>query len=151
MMIAKPTVCLEKYLVKIAIFDNQFLKMKTNLLVLLVCITLGTNSFSQVPSGILSIQQVSSPSFKNDAFVQSTISYKGKVVRRRGTCNWLILITETNDPAFLGKLIEPTGDFPKVLLKQGTRIRFEMTPLRQPVPEGCKAHYVASIGNIIKD
>ena len=139
MMIAKPTVCLEKYLVKIAILDNQFLKMKTNLLVLLVCITLGTNSFSQVPSGILSIQQVSSPSFKNDAFVQST------------TCKWLILITETNDPAYLGKLIEPTGDFPKVLLKRGTRIRFEMTPLRQPVPEGCKAHYVASIGNIIKD
>jgi hypothetical protein len=150
-MKAKTIVCIEKYLVKNAIFENQFLKMKTNLLVLLVCIISGTNSFTQVTSNIQAINQISSLSFKADTFVQSTISYKGKVVKRRGTCKWLILITETNDSAFLGKLIEPTGDFPKVLLKRGTRIRFEMTPLRQPVPEGCKAHYVASIGNIIKD
>jgi hypothetical protein len=32
-MKAKTIVCMEKYLVKNAIFENQFLKMKTNLLV----------------------------------------------------------------------------------------------------------------------
>lgn len=150
-MIAKTTACLEKHVVKNAIFENQFLKMKTNLLVLLVCIISGTNSFTQVTSDIQAINQISSLSFKADTFVQSTILNKGKIVKRRGTCRWLILITGTNDSAFLGKLIEPTGDLPKVFLKRGTRIQFEMTPLRQPVPEGCKAHFVASIGNIIKD
>lgn len=63
-MKAKTIVCIEKYLVKNAIFENQFLKMKTNLLVLLVCIISGTNSFTQVTSNIQAINQISSLSFK---------------------------------------------------------------------------------------
>lgn len=85
------------------------------------------------------------------ASAQSNLWYKGKVVRSTGTCTWLIRITDTNDASFLGKLIEPTGDFPELFHKRGTRLQFEMHPLRQPVPEGCKANVVASIVNPVKD
>jgi predicted phosphohydrolase len=64
MMIAKTTVCLEKYMVNNAIFENWFSKMKPNLLVLLVCMISGTNSLIQVTSDIQVIDQVSGLSFK---------------------------------------------------------------------------------------
>ena len=85
------------------------------------------------------------------ALAQSNLWYKGKVVRSKGTCTWLILITDTNDESFRGKLILPTGDYPELFQKRGTRLLFEMHPLRQPVPEGCKANVVASIVNPVKD
>jgi DNA modification methylase len=78
---------------------------------------------------------------------QSNFYYKGKIVKSKGTCTWLIRITETNDLAFKNKLINPTGNLPEYFLKRGTKIQFGMDPLRQSVPDGCKANVVASIVN----
>ena len=90
------------------------------------------------------------PVHRND-LAQPDVLFNGKVVRSKGTCKWLILITDAHDATWVGKLIEPTGDFPEEFQKRGTRLRFEMTPLRQPVPEGCKADLVASVGNMTKE
>jgi hypothetical protein len=78
---------------------------------------------------------------------QSNFWYEGKIVKSKGTCTWLIRITDTNDSAFESKLIDPTGDLPEYFFKRGTKIQFEMHPLRQPIPDGCKANVVASIVN----
>jgi hypothetical protein len=82
-----------------------------------------------------------------NASAQSNSYYKGKIVKSKGTCTWLIRITEAKDLVFKDKLIEPTGNLPDYFLKRGTKIQFEMHPLRQPVSDGCKANVVASIVN----
>lgn len=103
----------------------------------------GTNIFSSI---LVWLTLQSTP-----ALAQSNLWYKGKVVRSKGTCTWLIRITDTNDQAFLGKLIEPTGNFPEEYQHRRIRLHFEMQPLRQPVPDGCKADVVASVSILTKE
>jgi hypothetical protein len=78
---------------------------------------------------------------------QSELWYKGKMVKSKGSCTWLIRITETNDSAFADKLIYPASKLPDNYLKRGTKIWFEMHPLRQPIPDGCIANVVATVVN----
>ena len=78
---------------------------------------------------------------------QSELWYKGKMVKSKGSCTWLIRITETNDSAFADKLIYPSSELPNNYLKRGTKIWFEMHPLRQPIPDGCIANVVATVVN----
>jgi len=102
-----------------------------------------SNSFAFIAFALLFLNK--------PAVAQTNFWYTGKVVQSKGSCTWLIRITSTNDTTFLGKLIEPTSDFPEAFKKRGTHLRFEMHPLRQPVPAGCRANVVASIVNPIKD
>jgi hypothetical protein len=105
----------------------------------------------QIPSYILTMDQVSCSTVNENDVTQPTIWYKGKVVRSKGKCKWLIRITDANEASLIGKLILPTGDFPEIYQKKRTILRFEMTPLRQAIPVGCKADLVASISNLTKD
>ena len=89
--------------------------------------------------------------FNRPTFAQTDFWYTGKVVHSRGSCKWLIRITNSNDASFRGKLIQPTGDFPEAFQKRGIQLRFKMHPLRQPVPEGCIANCVASVVNPVKE
>ena len=125
--------------------------MKNSLLLLVICVISSTSISARSPSHIPSFKQFSRLPFTENAIVQTSSLYKGKVVRSKGTCNWLIRITRANDESLLGKLIAPTGDFPEIYQKRGTLLRFEMTPLRQPVPDGCKADIIASIVNLTTD
>jgi hypothetical protein len=105
----------------------------------------------QASSYILAMDKVILSPISGNNVTQSTIWHKGKVLRSKGTCKWLIRITEANEASLIGKLILPTGDFPEVYQKKRTILRFEMTPLRQSIPAGCKADLVASISNLTKD
>jgi hypothetical protein len=78
---------------------------------------------------------------------QSELWYKGKMVKSKGSCTWLIRITETNNSAFADKLIYPASKLPDNYHKRGTKIWFEMHPLRQPIPDGCIANVVAIVVN----
>jgi hypothetical protein len=76
--------------------------------------------------------------------------YTGKVVKAKGTCTWLIRITEADDVALINKLVEPTGEFPIQFQRKRLKLKFDMNLLRQPVPDGCKANFVGSIINPTK-
>ncbi|MFN5306953.1 MAG: hypothetical protein ACK5CV_07345 [Bacteroidota bacterium] len=99
----------------------------------------------------LTMEKDSRSTFYANVKTEPDIWYKGRVIRSKGTCKWLIRITDAKDTSLMGKLIEPTGIIPKIYQKRGTRLRFEMTPLRQAVPEGCKADFVASLVNLTKE
>ncbi len=105
----------------------------------------------QIPSHILAMEKVSWSSVNENDVTQSTIWYIGKVLRSKGACKWLIRITDATEASLIGKLILPTGEFPEIYRKQRLRLKFEMTPLRQEIPVGCKADLVASITNLTKD
>ncbi len=99
----------------------------------------------------MTVSEARRPSFAEIDVLNSSPLYKGKVVRRKGTCKWLIRITDANDVSWVGKLILPTGDFDEGGRRLRGKVKFEMTPLRQEVPVGCKAGVVASISILTED
>lgn len=83
--------------------------------------------------------------FISSVKVKAQNRYSGKVVKAKGTCTWLIRITEADDAALINKLVEPTGEFPIQFQRKRLKLKFDMNLLRQPVPDGCKAIFVGSI------
>ncbi len=77
--------------------------------------------------------------------INAQYRYIGKVVNVKGSCTWLIRITESDDPELLNKLVEPSGEFPIEFQRKRLKLKFGMHPLRQPVLNGCRANFVGSI------
>jgi hypothetical protein len=83
--------------------------------------------------------------FASINYIKAQYRYTGKVVSVKGSCTWLIQITESDEPQYLNKLVEPTGEFPEHFQRKRLKLTFEMHLLRQPITEGCKANFVGSI------
>ena len=77
--------------------------------------------------------------------INAQYRYTGSVVKVKGTCTWLIRITKSDEPAFIDKLVMPSGELPIKFQRKRLKLEFGMNPLRQPIPEGCKANFVGSI------
>lgn len=73
----------------------------------------------------------------------------GKFVKGSDYCPVLIKLNKVSATNLPYRYIMPSGGLPPNY-QLGDKINFNMTPLRQPIPAGCKAGVVASI-SIIQD
>lgn len=77
------------------------------------------------------------------------VVYRGKFVKGSENCPVLIKVSKSSSGNLPYHYIMPSGGLPPNY-QLGDKINFNMTPLRQPIPAGCKAGVVASV-SIIQD
>jgi hypothetical protein len=77
------------------------------------------------------------------------VVYHGKFVKGSKYCPVLIKLNKVSATNLPYRYIMPSGGLPPNY-QLGDKISFNMTPLRQPIPDGCKAGVVASL-SIIQD
>ena len=77
------------------------------------------------------------------------VVYRGKFVKGSKSCPVLIKLNKVSSTTLPYQYIMPSGGLPPNY-QLGDKINFNMIPLRQPIPAGCKAGVVASI-SIIQD
>ncbi|MFN7294928.1 MAG: hypothetical protein ACK5QU_01890 [Bacteroidota bacterium] len=75
--------------------------------------------------------------------------FRGRFVKGSENCPVLIKLNKSSSGNLPYHYIMPSGGLPPNY-QLGDKINFNMTPLRQPIPAGCKAGVVASI-SIIQD